>query len=184
MQLGNHFWILGGTTNCEPGNCQILEIYQNLRLILAILVFIIHYKLQNSFIEPQNQRSYSEPLAVLSKHSKIWSMKKKNWIDGPKIPLEYAFLDTFAIPISRTKILFVGVASTSTDNFIKHENSNYNGEDIYVKDFPILKDKVLLYNFGTKAWTELSSIPITGNSWMNKISCSIFFNGKGYVQRS
>ena len=110
-------------------------------------------------------------------------MKKKNWIDGPKIPLEYAFLDTFAMPISKTRILFIGVASTNRDTFIKHENSNYNGEEIYVNDFPILKDKVLLYNFGTKAWTELSSIPITGNSWMNKISCSIFFT-KQYVQRS
>ena len=102
-------------------------------------------------------------------------MKKKNWIDGPKIPLEYAFLDTFAMPISRTRILFVGVASTSTDNFIKHENSDYNGEDIYVKDFPILKDKVLVYNFGNKKWTEKLSLPFTGNSWMNKISCSIYF---------
>ena len=104
-------------------------------------------------------------------------MKKKNWIDGPKIPLEYAFLDTFAMPISRTRIIFVGVASTSTDNFIKH------GEEIYVKDFPILKDKVLLYNFGTKTWTEKSSLPFSGNSWMNKISCSIYFTKKQDVLR-
>ena len=114
----------------------------------------------------------------MSKHSKIWSAKKKNWIDGPKLPLEYAFLDTFAMPISRTRILFVGVASTSRDTFIRDF-----GEEIFVKDFPILKDKVLLYNFGTKKWTEQSSIPFTGNSWINKISCSIFFT-KANVLRS
>ena len=103
-------------------------------------------------------------------------MGKKNWVDGPKIPLQYAFLDTFALPISRFKILFVGVASTNTDNFIA------NGKEIYVRDFPILKDKVLLYNFATKKWIEKASIPLTGNFWINKISCSMFFT-KGYGPR-
>ena len=144
---------------------------------VQLILYEIGIDYGNFFLEPQNQRSSSEQLAILSKHSKIWSMKKKNWIDGPKIPLEYAFLDTFAMPISRTRILFVGVASTSTDNFIKH------GEEIYVKDFPILKDKVLLYNFGTKTWTEKTSLPFTGKSWMNKISCSIYFTKKQDVLR-
>ena len=50
-----------------------------------------------------------------SSSSQIWSLDKKKWMDGPVLPSKYDFINSCALALNSSTVLFVGVNIIKAD---------------------------------------------------------------------
>ena len=55
------------------------------------------------------------PLLKKSSSSQIWSLDKKKWTKGPVLPSKYDFINSCALALNSSTVLFVGVNIITAD---------------------------------------------------------------------
>ena len=55
------------------------------------------------------------PLLKKSSSSQIWSLDKKKWTNGPVVPSKYDFINSCALALNSSTVLFVGVNIITAD---------------------------------------------------------------------
>ena len=79
----------------------------------------------------------------------MWHIKKKVWIDGPKLPTKYSFFYTTANSLNQTHVIIIGANPEIFDSEL--------GPDL--KSFLFL-----IYDFQLNKWTTLPELPISSNT--------------------
>ena len=57
------------------------------------------------------------PLLKKSSSSQIWSLDKKKWTNGPVVPSKYDFINSCALALNSSTVLFVGVNIIKAEKF-------------------------------------------------------------------
>ena len=100
VRVGEYFWIIGGNENCLTYNLgiQTLIKYSN--------------SLTNSISKSGLIQGYGTVIfcGVLTSQRKslLWSIKKRKWINGPRLPNDVFLLHSSSSAINSTHVIFVG----------------------------------------------------------------------------
>ena len=106
-----------------------------------------------------------------SSNSQIWSLNKKKWNNGPVLPSKYDFINSCALALNSSTVLFVGVNSIKGS-----ENHQLDISTIVLESNQ--NNIAITFNFATNMWTEQENLTFPVYSWLdlyvNDFSCTVY----------
>ena len=106
-----------------------------------------------------------------SSSSELWSLVKKKWVSGPKIPQKYILWNTCSLALNSSTVLFVGVRIMNGSEF-GHEALFENPNDVTIS-----------YDFNRNLWFEHDSLSFPTINYFYDVytadfTCAIYFEKK------